>query len=201
MLNSMREEHSSTRVLDRRYQTKFDFNLVAVQVRGLKTLSRLGTFSFCNYPHRYALSPVGTSERRIRRLHQLYGVSHHGSSEIDFDFEKPESQQLQRKLQPKRHVIAVHITARILTPASNHPWAVYKSSTSARVQTCGATSPLAQPVDCTNSPTRNSVTFSRTVPTAVRPGRTWLLPLKRWASEATSHNRGISYQAPSDRCV
>jgi len=46
-----------------------------------------------------------------KNIRQLYGVSHHGSSEIDFDFENPESQQLQRKPQPKGHVIAVRITA------------------------------------------------------------------------------------------
>ena len=64
-----------------------------------------------NLPAAQLQVAMGIPLHRNKDIRQLYGVSGHGSSEIDFDFEKPESQQLQRKPQPKGHVIAVRITA------------------------------------------------------------------------------------------
>lgn len=64
-----------------------------------------------NLPAAQLQVAMGIPLNRNKDIRHLYGVSHHGSSEIDFDFEKPESQQLQRKPQPKGHVIAVRITA------------------------------------------------------------------------------------------
>jgi acetyl-CoA carboxylase / biotin carboxylase 1 len=64
-----------------------------------------------NLPAAQLQIAMGLPLHRIRDIRQLYGVAHHGSSEIDFDFERPESLQLQRKPQPKGHVVAVRITA------------------------------------------------------------------------------------------
>lgn len=64
-----------------------------------------------NLPAAQLLVAMGVPLHRIRSIRQLYGVDHHGSSEIDFDMVKPESNQLQRKPTPKGHVVAVRITA------------------------------------------------------------------------------------------
>ncbi|KAI9204928.1 acetyl-CoA carboxylase [Polychytrium aggregatum] len=47
----------------------------------------------------------------IRDIRILYGLTPTGVSEIDFDFSKPGSLQIQRKPSPKGHVIAARITA------------------------------------------------------------------------------------------
>ncbi|KAK9765298.1 acetyl-coenzyme-A carboxylase, variant 3 [Basidiobolus ranarum] len=47
----------------------------------------------------------------IRDIRRLYGLATNGTSEIDFEFIKPESYQTQRKPTPKGHVIAARITA------------------------------------------------------------------------------------------
>lgn len=64
-----------------------------------------------NLPAAQLLVSMGVPLHRIRSIRQLYGVGPHGTSEIDFDMVKPESNQLQRKPVPKGHVVAVRITA------------------------------------------------------------------------------------------
>ena len=64
-----------------------------------------------NLPAAQLLVAMGIPLHRIRTIRQLYGVAPHGTSEIDFDMIKPESNQLQRKPRPKGHVVAVRITA------------------------------------------------------------------------------------------
>lgn len=64
-----------------------------------------------NLPAAQLLVAMGIPLHRIRTIRQLYGVAPHGTSEIDFDMVKPESNQLQRKPRPKGHVVAVRITA------------------------------------------------------------------------------------------
>ncbi|KAI0272407.1 acetyl CoA carboxylase [Gloeopeniophorella convolvens] len=64
-----------------------------------------------NLPAAQLLVSMGIPLHRIKTIRQLYGVAPHGTSEIDFDMVKPESNQLQRKPRPKGHVVAVRITA------------------------------------------------------------------------------------------
>jgi acetyl-CoA carboxylase / biotin carboxylase 1 len=64
-----------------------------------------------NLPAAQLQIAMGLPLHRIHEIRQLYSVAHHTSSEIDFDFERPESLQLQRKSQPKGHVVTVRITA------------------------------------------------------------------------------------------
>ena len=64
-----------------------------------------------NLPAAQLLIAMGIPLHRIKTIRQLYGVAPNGSSEIDFDMVKPESNQLQRKPRPKGHVVAVRITA------------------------------------------------------------------------------------------
>ncbi|KAF8329498.1 acetyl CoA carboxylase [Cantharellus anzutake] len=64
-----------------------------------------------NLPAAQLQIAMGLPLHRIKDIRHLYGVAHQGSSEIDFEFSKPESYQLQRKPQPKGHVVAVRITA------------------------------------------------------------------------------------------
>lgn len=64
-----------------------------------------------NLPAAQLQVAMGIPLYRNKDIRRLYGVDHHGTSEIDFDFEKPEALQVQRKPQPKGHVIAVRITA------------------------------------------------------------------------------------------
>ena len=64
-----------------------------------------------NLPAAQLLVAMGIPLHRIKTIRQLYGVAPHGTSEIDFDMVKPESNQLQRKPRPKGHVVAVRITA------------------------------------------------------------------------------------------
>ncbi|KAG0694663.1 hypothetical protein DFH29DRAFT_815071, partial [Suillus ampliporus] len=49
---------------------------------------------------------------RIRHIRTLFGVAPNGSSSIDFDMVKPESNQLQRKLHPKGFFISNKLTAK-----------------------------------------------------------------------------------------
>ncbi|KAH9975794.1 acetyl CoA carboxylase [Lactifluus volemus] len=64
-----------------------------------------------NLPAAQLLVAMGIPLHRIKTIRQLYGVAPHGTSEIDFDMVKPESNQLLRKPRPKGHVVAVRITA------------------------------------------------------------------------------------------
>ncbi|KAG9082440.1 acetyl-coenzyme-A carboxylase, partial [Ceratobasidium sp. UAMH 11750] len=64
-----------------------------------------------NLPAAQLQIAMGIPLHNIRDIRQLYGLAPHGTSEIDFDLVKPESSQLQRKPQPKGHVVAVRITA------------------------------------------------------------------------------------------
>jgi acetyl-CoA carboxylase/biotin carboxylase 1 len=64
-----------------------------------------------NLPAAQLLVAMGIPLHRIKSIRQLYGVFPTASSEIDFEMEKPESNQLQRKPRPKGHVVAVRITA------------------------------------------------------------------------------------------
>ncbi|CAE6455282.1 unnamed protein product [Rhizoctonia solani] len=64
-----------------------------------------------NLPAAQLQIAMGIPLHHIRDIRQLYGLAPHGTSEIDFDLVKPESNQLQRKPQPKGHVVAVRITA------------------------------------------------------------------------------------------
>lgn len=64
-----------------------------------------------NLPAAQLQVAMGIPLHRIRHIRQLYGVAPQGSSEIDFDMVNPEAIKLQRKPQPKGHVVAVRITA------------------------------------------------------------------------------------------
>jgi len=64
-----------------------------------------------NLPAAQLQVAMGLPLHRIRDIRQLYGVAPHGSNEIDFEFSRPDSNQLQRKPRPKGHVVAVRITA------------------------------------------------------------------------------------------
>ncbi|KAK2463653.1 hypothetical protein APHAL10511_004404 [Amanita phalloides] len=64
-----------------------------------------------NLPAAQLQIAMGIPLHRIRDIRQLYGVAPNGSSEIDFDMTRPDSNQLQRKPRPKGHVVAVRITA------------------------------------------------------------------------------------------
>ncbi|KDQ18913.1 hypothetical protein BOTBODRAFT_28387 [Botryobasidium botryosum FD-172 SS1] len=64
-----------------------------------------------NLPAAQLQIAMGLPLHRIRDIRQLYGVAPNAASEIDFGLTKPESAQLQRKPQPKGHVVAVRITA------------------------------------------------------------------------------------------
>lgn len=64
-----------------------------------------------NLPAAQLQIAMGIPLHHIRDIRTLYGKSPHGRSEIDFDFENPESNKTQRKPQPKGHVVAVRITA------------------------------------------------------------------------------------------
>ncbi|KAF8636390.1 hypothetical protein AX17_003572 [Amanita inopinata Kibby_2008] len=64
-----------------------------------------------NLPAAQLQIAMGIPLHRIRDIRQLYGVAPNGTSEIDFDMTKPDSNQLQRKPRPKGHVVAVRITA------------------------------------------------------------------------------------------
>ncbi|KAI0032669.1 acetyl CoA carboxylase [Vararia minispora EC-137] len=64
-----------------------------------------------NLPAAQLLVAMGIPLHRIRTIRQLYGVAPNGSSEIDFDMASPDAAMVQRKPQPKGHVVAVRITA------------------------------------------------------------------------------------------
>ncbi|GBE86281.1 Acetyl-CoA carboxylase [Sparassis crispa] len=64
-----------------------------------------------NLPAAQLQVAMGIPLHRIRHIRQLYGVAPNGTSEIDFDMKNPDSSQVQRKPQPKGHVVAVRITA------------------------------------------------------------------------------------------
>ncbi|BGO92724.1 hypothetical protein NBRC10512_003896 [Rhodotorula toruloides] len=64
-----------------------------------------------NLPAAQLQVAMGVPLHRIRDIRTLYGKAPNGSSEIDFDFENPESAKTQRKPSPKGHVVAVRITA------------------------------------------------------------------------------------------
>ncbi|KAH9951182.1 acetyl CoA carboxylase [Amylocystis lapponica] len=64
-----------------------------------------------NLPAAQLQVAMGIPLHRIRHIRQLYGVAPNGTSEIDFDMVNPEVSKLQRKPQPKGHVVAVRITA------------------------------------------------------------------------------------------
>lgn len=54
---------------------------------------------------------MGIPLHQIRDIRTLYGKNPHGNSQIDFDFNLPQSSDTQRKPMPKGHVVAVRITA------------------------------------------------------------------------------------------
>ncbi|SPO00590.1 probable acetyl-CoA carboxylase [Cephalotrichum gorgonifer] len=54
---------------------------------------------------------MGIPLHRIRDIRQLYGVDPRTSTEIDFDFENPESEKTQRRPRPKGHTTACRITS------------------------------------------------------------------------------------------
>jgi acetyl-CoA carboxylase/biotin carboxylase 1 len=64
-----------------------------------------------NLPAAQLQVAMGLPLHRIRDIRQLYGLAPHASDEIDFEFSRPDSNQLQRKPRPKGHVVAVRITA------------------------------------------------------------------------------------------
>jgi acetyl-CoA carboxylase/biotin carboxylase 1 len=66
--------------------------------------------SGCNIPAIQLQVAMGIPLHRIRDIRTLYGMDPHGITEIDFDGEKPESINTQRKPTPKGHVIACRIT-------------------------------------------------------------------------------------------
>lgn len=66
--------------------------------------------SGCNIPAIQLQIAMGIPLHRIRDIRTLYGMDPHGVTEIDFDGEKPESVNTQRKPTPKGHVIACRIT-------------------------------------------------------------------------------------------
>ncbi|GMK57121.1 hypothetical protein CspeluHIS016_0309610 [Cutaneotrichosporon spelunceum] len=66
--------------------------------------------SGCNIPAVQLQVAMGIPLHRIRDIRTLYGMDPHGTTEIDFDGDKPESATTQRKPKPKGHVIACRIT-------------------------------------------------------------------------------------------
>ncbi|KAJ3240403.1 acetyl-coenzyme-A carboxylase [Chytriomyces hyalinus] len=64
-----------------------------------------------NLPAAQIQVAMGIPLNCIRDIRILYGLTPNGTNEIDFDFSKPESYQIQRKPSPKGHVIAARITA------------------------------------------------------------------------------------------
>ncbi|KAK4687240.1 acetyl-CoA carboxylase / biotin carboxylase 1, partial [Tremellales sp. Uapishka_1] len=66
--------------------------------------------SGCNIPSIQLQIAMGIPLHKIRDIRTLYGMDPHGSTEIDFDGDKPESVNTQRKPKPKGHVIACRIT-------------------------------------------------------------------------------------------
>ncbi|KAJ3133662.1 acetyl-coenzyme-A carboxylase [Physocladia obscura] len=64
-----------------------------------------------NIPAAQLQVAMGLPLNRIKDVRILYGMAPKGTSEIDFDFVKPESVNIQRKPSPKGHVIAARITA------------------------------------------------------------------------------------------
>ncbi|KAJ3006161.1 UNVERIFIED_CONTAM: acetyl-coenzyme-A carboxylase, partial [Siphonaria sp. JEL0065] len=64
-----------------------------------------------NIPAAQLQVAMGIPLNCIKDVRILYGLTPTGTSEIDFDFTKPESYQIQRKPSPKGHVIAARITA------------------------------------------------------------------------------------------
>ncbi|TYJ57681.1 hypothetical protein B9479_001535 [Cryptococcus floricola] len=66
--------------------------------------------SGCNIPAVQLQIAMGIPLHRIRDIRTLYGMDPHGITDIDFDGDKPESVNTQRKPKPKGHVIACRIT-------------------------------------------------------------------------------------------
>ncbi|KAL7421005.1 acetyl-coenzyme-A carboxylase [Cryptotrichosporon argae] len=66
--------------------------------------------SGCNIPAIQLQIAMGVPLHRIRDIRTLYGMDPHGVTEIDFDGDKPDSANKQRKPRPKGHVIACRIT-------------------------------------------------------------------------------------------
>lgn len=66
--------------------------------------------SGCNIPAVQLQIAMGLPLHRIRDIRTLYGMDPHGITDIDFDGEKPQSVNTQRKPTPKGHVIACRIT-------------------------------------------------------------------------------------------
>ncbi|KAI8854496.1 carboxyl transferase domain-containing protein [Chytridium lagenaria] len=64
-----------------------------------------------NIPAAQLQIAMGIPLNNIKDIRILYGVTPYGLSEIDFDFSKPGSYDIQRKPSPKGHVIAARITA------------------------------------------------------------------------------------------
>ncbi|KAI8616899.1 acetyl-CoA carboxylase [Chytriomyces sp. MP71] len=64
-----------------------------------------------NLPAAQLQVAMGIPLNCIKDIRIMYGLTPTGTSEIDFDFSKPESYQIQRKPSPKGHVIAARITA------------------------------------------------------------------------------------------
>ncbi|KAJ2054343.1 acetyl-coenzyme-A carboxylase [Coemansia sp. S16] len=64
-----------------------------------------------NLPAAQLLVSMGIPLHRIREIRHLYGMDPNGTSPIDFEFSSPQAIDVQRKPQPKGHVIAVRITA------------------------------------------------------------------------------------------
>lgn len=64
-----------------------------------------------NLPAAQLLVAMGIPLHRVREIRHLYGLDPNGSSAIDFDFATKQAIEVQRKPQPRGHVIAVRITA------------------------------------------------------------------------------------------
>lgn len=64
-----------------------------------------------NIPAAQLQIAMGYTLSQIQDIRVLYGLTPHGASEIDFEFNSPQSHQIQRKPSPKGHVIAARITA------------------------------------------------------------------------------------------
>lgn len=64
-----------------------------------------------NLPAAQLQIAMGIPLHQIRDIRTLYGKNPHGNSQIDFDFNLPQSSDTQRKPMPKGHVVAVRITA------------------------------------------------------------------------------------------
>ncbi|KAJ2555299.1 acetyl-coenzyme-A carboxylase [Coemansia sp. RSA 1933] len=64
-----------------------------------------------NLPAAQLLVSMGIPLHNVREIRLLYGLDPKGTSPIDFEFSSPQSNEVQRKPQPKGHVIAVRITA------------------------------------------------------------------------------------------